>query len=358
MTFNVWHGLRGEAKTRLRGEDPGRKAQRFEWQIELLEKLDPDVLLFQEVNPNSRESKRYAEALGYDYIHKVTSCGIHLPPIKIPTNMNEGLAILARPGLGLRRVGKKRLSGNAKCTATFGFQTKESRYVLIGEVEVEGQRILLATTHLSSPPYVSAAFDRELDRLVDEGALDDVQRDEILGELERKRDRNFVEAERVVWQLEKRLLRSRNRGDREPYRHAILAGDFNTEPSTLTITLLEKAGLVNASSGADFLTWDPVKNHANQEIGRPRKPSLPNFEVPEVAELLATFRKVARQIDFIFVSSGLTLVRTEMVMDEERDGIFPSDHFALMSDLRLAAPADSDSSATGSSNGPEDNPYE
>ena len=67
----------------------------------------------------------------------MTSCGIHLPPIKIPTNVNDGLAILARPGLDLRRVHTKRLSGDAVCTATFGFQTKESRYALLGEINVE-----------------------------------------------------------------------------------------------------------------------------------------------------------------------------------------------------------------------------
>ncbi len=120
LTLNVWHGLRsGESKTRFPGED--------------------------------------AE-LGYDEIHKVASCGIHLGKIlKIPRNVNEGIAILARAKLKLRRVGKKRLSGNASCSATWGFQTKESRYALFGEITVEGRRVLLATTHLPSDHFAILA---------------------------------------------------------------------------------------------------------------------------------------------------------------------------------------------------------
>ena len=171
MTFNVWHGLRsGESRKRFPGEDPERFEMRFAWQIEELQRLDPDVLFFQEVNPNQPLSRRYAEALGYDEIHKVTSCGLHLGAIyKIPKNVNEGIAILAKPELGLRRVGTKRLSGDATCTATWGFQTKESRYVLFGEITVGNQRVLLATTHLASPSFTPDDFDETLDEMVQAG---------------------------------------------------------------------------------------------------------------------------------------------------------------------------------------------
>ena len=188
MTFNVWHGLRsGESKKRFPGEDPDRAAKRFAWQIQKIQRLDPDVLLLQEVNPNQPQSQRYAEALGYDEIHKVTSCGLHLGGIyKIPENMNEGIAILAKPELGLRHVGNKRLSGDAMCSATWGFQTKESRYALFGEITVDGQRVLLTTTHLASPAFTPVDFDQQLEKMVQAGDLTTEQRDEILAVRDRK----------------------------------------------------------------------------------------------------------------------------------------------------------------------------
>ena len=118
------------------------------------------------INPNRGATP---QALGYDEIHKVTSCGLHLGGIyKIPKNVNDGIAILAKPELGLRRVGKKRLSGNAKCSATWGIQTKESRYALFGEITVAGQKVLVTTTHLASPAFTPADFDDQLEKMVTE----------------------------------------------------------------------------------------------------------------------------------------------------------------------------------------------
>ncbi|MGB5880208.1 MAG: endonuclease/exonuclease/phosphatase family protein, partial [Thermoanaerobaculia bacterium] len=153
LTYNVWHGLRsGESNKRFPGEDPADMEGRVAAQIREIERLAPDLIFFQEVNPNQPEARKYAQALGYDEIHKVSSCGLHIGGLyKIPRNMNEGIAILARPELGLKKIGKIRLSGNAKCTATYGFQTKESRYALFGEITVGGRNLLVATTHLSAP---------------------------------------------------------------------------------------------------------------------------------------------------------------------------------------------------------------
>jgi endonuclease/exonuclease/phosphatase family metal-dependent hydrolase len=334
LTFNVWHGLRsGESKTRFPGEEAERMERRFQWQIEEIRRLGPDVLLLQEVNPNQRQARRYAAELGYDEIHKVTSCGIHLGKLlKIPRNVNEGLAILARPQLGLQRVGSKRLSGDARCSATCGFQTKESRYVLFGEITFEGRPILLATTHLSSPPWVPPGFEEELDRLVRDGALREEQREEIVRVLERKRARNLTEVEKLLEQIDRR--RTRRAGSHGP-PPVILGGDFNTEPETEPIVAIE-AELRNVATGPGFLTWDPVTNHVNYGIGSRRADPLPTFDMPEIRELLGPRRSTPRQIDFIFVSRALESVEATRAMDRERDGILPSDHFAVLAVLRLA----------------------
>ena len=334
LTYNVWHGLRsGESNKRFPGEDPSDKERRVATQIDEIKRLDPDLIFFQEVNPNQPEARKYAQALGYDEIHKITSCGLHLGGLyKIPRNMNEGIAILARPQLGLKRVGKKRLTGNAKCTATYGFQTKESRYALFGEITVGGRSLLVATTHLSAPPFVLSDFEENLEGLVEEGTLDEAQRDEILAQLERKRQRNLAEAEGLLAQIEKRRADRKNPGRA---LSVVFGGDFNTAPGTPAIEAISAAGYRSVTGDSKLLTWNPVRNEANYSIGSKRAAPLPTFDLPQIEELLAVRRTTARQIDNIFVSEGLALESAEMVLDHEVDGKFLSDHFALFAVLRL-----------------------
>jgi len=327
LTFNVWHGLRsGESKTKFPGEDEERKARRFAWQIDLMRELAPDILFLQEVNPNQREARSYAEALGYEEIHKVTSCGIHLPPIKIPKNVNDGLAILARPGLNLRRVQTKRLSGDAKCTATFGFQTKESRYVLLGEITVDGKKILLATTHLSAPFWVPKGFEENLERLVADEVLTEEQRGRIVDTLARRRARNLGETQKLLAQIER--YREKLSKDGRPVP-VLLGGDFNTEPDTAPIAAIVDSGLQIVATGPDYLTWDPVKNHENQAIGSRRGWPVPTYDLEEVVKLLEPRRTTARQIDYLFISERIDVISSKMSMDQDRNGLFPSDHFAI-----------------------------
>ena len=334
LTYNVWHGLRsGESNKRFPGEDPADKETRVASQIREIEQLDPDLIFFQEVNPNQPEARKYAEALGYDEIHKVTSCGLHLGGLyKIPRNMNEGIAILARPELGLRRVGKKRLSGNAKCTATYGFQTKESRYALFGEITVDGRSLLVATTHLSAPPFVLSDFEENLEGLVKDGTLEEAQQDEILAQLERKRQRNLTEAEGLLAQIEKRRGDRSNPGRAHP---VVFGGDFNTAPGTPAIEAITAAGFRSVTKGSELPTWNPEKNVANYTIGSKRAEPLPTFELPQIEEMLAVRRTTARQIDHLFVSDGVAVESAEMVLDQEIEGKFLSDHFAVLAILRV-----------------------
>jgi endonuclease/exonuclease/phosphatase family metal-dependent hydrolase len=332
LTFNVWHGLRsGESKCRFPGEDRERGDRRLDWQIEEIKRLDPDVLLLQEVNRIAPQARRYAEALGYDVIYKATGCGVHIWPIKIPSNMNEGLAILARPELGLVRVGSRRLSGDARCTPSIGFQTKESRYVLLGEITVSGRPVLLATTHLSAPAYTPPDFAATLDGLVEEGKLTVEQRAEILEVRDRKVDRNTREAEGALSEID-RHRKALAAGRPWP---AVLGGDFNAMPGAPSVSAVQAAGFEIVGTGPEFLTWDPVANHVNNEIGARRYDSLPTFDVHEIKEQLAYRNTTPRQIDWLFVDGGLEPVSAEMVLGHDKDGVLPSDHFGILVEVRI-----------------------
>ena len=331
ITYNVWHGLRsGESNKRFPGEEPERKQRRLALQIEEIERLDPDVLFFQEVNPNQPLARWYAEQLGYDEIHKVTSCGLHLGGIyKIPKNMNEGIAILAKPELGLRRVGTKRLSGNAKCTATWGFQTKESRYALFGEVTVAGRKVLLATTHLYSASWVPPNFEGDLEQLVEQGVLEPGQREEILAARDTKLSRATGEAKLLLQEIERRRARLGSNVS------VILGGDFNAEPDAPGMVAIREAGFLEAASGPDFHTWNPVINEFNYGIGTKRSDPLPTFEKPEVKALLDQRDTTPRQIDHLFVSADFEVVSAKMVLDQQHNDMYLSDHFGILVTLAL-----------------------
>jgi endonuclease/exonuclease/phosphatase family metal-dependent hydrolase len=62
---------------------------------------------------------------------------------------------------------------------------------------------------------------------------------------------------------------------------------------------------------------------------------VPTFDNAEIRKLLEPRKTTARQIDYVFVSDTIEVVSAEMVLNRERDGIYPSDHFGILAVLRL-----------------------
>lgn len=116
---------------------------------------------------------------------------------------------------------------------------------------------------------------------------------------------------------------------------AILGGDFNAEPDAPGIVAIKAAGFLEAGTGPDFHTWDPVTNEVNYGIGSRRNYSLPTFEKPAVEELLDFRHTSPRQIDHIFVSPDFEVVAAEMVLNQEKGGMYLSDHFGIIATLQL-----------------------
>ena len=94
-------------------------------------------------------------------------------------------------------------------------------------------------------------------------------------------------------------------------------------------------------------TWNRVKRIFHEAVGRPaaeRDAFLADACADdavvrsEVEELLAPRDAIARQIDFIFASESLTASEVRVVLDRDREGIYPSDHYGLAAVLRIARP--------------------
>ena len=62
-------------------------------------------------------------------------------------------------------------------------------------------------------------------------------------------------------------------------------------------------------------------------------PQEPSQE--EIEAMLDQRHDTSRQIDHIFITQQIEVESAEMVMNQPKDGIYPSVHFAILSTLRL-----------------------
>jgi endonuclease/exonuclease/phosphatase family metal-dependent hydrolase len=127
--------------------------------ITQLAEAQPDVTLLQEVNPLPAMAHDYVEALeqqGLHYagVHQVDACGLRLAPgLAILPGLNNGLAILAKAPLTIRKLDGPKLSGPlGGCVDYAGVQFGELRYALLAEVTAPptSMTYLVATMHLHS----------------------------------------------------------------------------------------------------------------------------------------------------------------------------------------------------------------
>jgi hypothetical protein len=159
LTYIALHGLATGRFGVSPGEAPEQNESRFQLLLAQLAHERPDVVFLQEVNPLPQRAERYVFALkerGLDYaqVHQVDACGMRATEsAALFTELNNGLAILAKRELELQKLMGLKLSGDlGRCQSTAGFRLGELRYGLIAEIRMpgSGERYLVASTHLHS----------------------------------------------------------------------------------------------------------------------------------------------------------------------------------------------------------------
>ena len=138
LTYNTLHGLE-VGKLWVRQVETGEQHKaRFTLRIKQLAEAQPDMILLQEVNPLPAMVEDYIQALkqqGLDYaeVHQVDACGLRLAPgLAILPGLNNGLAILAKAPLTIRKVDGLKLSGPlGGCGDYAGVQFGELRSCLL-----------------------------------------------------------------------------------------------------------------------------------------------------------------------------------------------------------------------------------
>lgn len=299
LTYNVWHGFwRTPAKELmlLPSEAAGERARRTALQTARLKRLQPEILMGQEVHPLPWRGRDLERALDHDSIHQLVSCGLRFLHVGVPWSIRSGLLITARPEFELSRVAAPRLSGRwGYCNDWLGLQLEETRRALIGRIVLsDGRTLLLVTTHLySSTEGGSAREDRRVQEVLT--LLDTV------AELRRNEPEIFG---------------------------VILGGDFNALESSESIARLTAAGFVDtaAVAGAEFVTYDPWSNLLAARMTK--------------AGGGDPVRSAPRRIDYVFVSEEIApFVRSVGPYGLETEGSseseFDSDHYGVVVELEL-----------------------
>jgi endonuclease/exonuclease/phosphatase family metal-dependent hydrolase len=349
LTYNTLHGLEPSGLTVKPGESKETRQARLDLQFEELSKVQPDVMLLQEVNPLPDMAKAYVAGLKrfglqYAQVHQVDACGVRLAPgLAVVPGLNNGLAVLAKTPLKVKKIEGLKLSGGlGRCGDYAGFQTGELRYALIAEVENpdNGRKLLAVSLHLHSGIERNAYFIQKLNEAVEQGRARREAIEPIVTAMEQDLKRRLDE----IRTLAKELQRLQAEGS---YLGALVGGDFNFEPGDPEYRELEQIGLRDtytiASRDSDVYSLDPQRN-VLAERGERDVPAelreaikrLPESEQRRVLEGYRTGVTQARRVDFLFLMKHPShdlkgCLRQELFGQPSTDsGPAGSDHFGVL----------------------------
>ncbi len=345
LTYNAWHGLSTGEFWVTPAESPEINQARLKFQAVLISKARPDVVFLQEVNPLPARADLYVQELAelgleYDAIHQVDACGIRVRGNRalIP-GLNNGLVILARRELRLRKLAGLKLSGDlGRCDSLSGLQLEELRYALIGDITIPetGQHYLVTSTHLHSAFESGAIFLEGLERKHLAGYL--ARYPNFRWEIDHSRLRRIGELDLIT-----RTLRQFRRNG--VYAGFAMGGDFNFEsdfPEYVEARLLRLTDAFTLTPGQrELYTADPRQNRWIQEGEKPGLPAqikrlfsdLPQELAAKAEDAYQSEAQRPRRIDYLWIESFFPeyCVRQELFGTETNEEGFPaSDHFGVL----------------------------
>jgi endonuclease/exonuclease/phosphatase family metal-dependent hydrolase len=337
LTINVWSGLDYEGTFKMGEWETGkRRRARFDALVAQAKELSPDVVFVQEANPAGRYAQRLGRALGMTQIHKVVNGGIKLGPVGIPTNLKEGMAILAKPALRLRRRAAWKLSGPL---GLFGdlltFHFSEAIFSIVGEIRIGSAPLSLVNVHLVASPSADEEVLGELRDLPDGKALTDKDFGKAVEEVKARDARRRAEVERLLGHL-------RDLPENAP---VIVAGDFNAGlDSPEMILFAEKFGGFEALDAAERRSGGANPSFswhfgANENVLYSAWPANASGKKRTGYALLdALDATIPRRIDFIFLGRRFReddVLAARIAIDEAVNGVHASDHFGVFAEISL-----------------------
>lgn len=330
IDYNLWHGLNPTSLTRFgEFETAEVREKRLQGFLQYARRIDPHVIFLQEVNPVHSLSQRIADELGMTRVYQVGNSGLKIGSVGLPTNLFSGLAILAKPELGLKDLGGRKISGGFGITSRwFSFQTHEFRYSHAARITVNGRPVLLLNTHLHHGPEVTREVREVLDRLVSENKITHQRREEVVATINHASARRMGELKATL------TLATDANLDSAP---TLFAGDFNASPDAPELMWLKTVQHFHSSTdeveddeSTWMYTWDYQRNPNTHTIDEfvPVNTFEPVIQEP----IHATQIGESRRLDYIFVRNAegfLTRAESGLFANEPYEGVLPSDHFGL-----------------------------
>ncbi len=345
LTYNAWHGLNTGEFWVTPAETIESHQARLKFQAALIKAAKPDVVLLQEVNPLPIRADLYVQTLAelgleYDAIHQVDACGIRIrgDTALIP-GLNNGLVILARRELRLRKLVGLKLSGDfGRCDSLSGLQLEELRYGLIGDITIPetGQHYLIASTHFHSGFEAGAHFIGQMERAHGSGLL--ARYPAFRWEIDQARLRRIGELDLLT-----RTLRTFRRDG--VYAGIAIGGDFNFEPDfpeyeeAVLLRLTDAHAL--ASRSRELFTADPEQNRwiqVPEDLELPVEllkvfKTLPPELQPKALEAYRSEARRPRRIDYLWLESffpGYCVIQRLFGTETNEEGVPASDHFGVL----------------------------
>jgi len=331
ITYNVWHGLNGHGIVSFGELEPrGRHEKRILWQLQEIKKLDPDILVLQEMNPVRELSDRFAKDLDMKAIHQVDQSGLRLLGFGIPLNLTNGLTILAKSELRLKKLSGLKLSGPfGFCSDLASIQFQEFRFALISEFTYQGEKITLANVHLHHGPVLTEEFLKDLENLYHQKNITKKEMNHVIAQMKQSVPRRLKELDRLLDWCEKNRRTSK----------LIIAGDFNDSEDSPLFKKLNSAGLKEAYKKVHpkqkANTWDGSKNKDNHILTNKLFPPIEYFKNEKLLELLRRHDERPRRLDYICMTETLVSKVKDAceVFNIEVDGLLGSDHFGIQVEI-------------------------
>ena len=349
LTYNTLHGLEPSGLTVKASESKEVRQARLDLQFRQLSVIQPDVMLLQEVNPLPDMADKYVAAMksaGLDYraVHQVDACGVRMAPgLAVVPGLNNGLAVLARAPLLLRKVEGLKLSGGfGRCDDYMGFQTGEFRYALIAEVENPntGRKVLTVSLHLHSGIERNAFFIQKINEAVQQGKGRREDFEAIVAAMEQDQQRRLDEIRLLVKEIQKLYASG-------TYLGVLVGGDFNFEPDDPEYRELEQAGLKDTFAMArpetEVYSLDPQRNviagQGLQEVPSALRAAMKRLPESQQQKILEGYQKgisQARRVDFLFLmrkpsDHATGCFRQELFGQSDESSSAPgSDHYGVL----------------------------
>jgi endonuclease/exonuclease/phosphatase family metal-dependent hydrolase len=327
VTINIWSGLDYEGTLKMREyEETSRREQRYGLLCRILDSLNVDIVAVNEANKLPGYARRLARDLDCRELHTVGNGGIKILGAGIPSNLREGDAILAQKALRLKKIGRKKLSGDRlgiyRDWLTFHFN--ETNFVILGMIESGGRKVYLANTHLHASILINEGLLGRLSLGRASGQLDSLGAEQLFTEYQTRTERRIAETRKLLAFLDQKVP------DGAPL---ILMGDFNDVPGSAVYQLITESGKFTDTFQLQHpetpgYTWNPQLNSNIHALQLPVLQAKTNFE----ATLKYYNDNIARRIDFIFVRNipAEWIRESRIILNQPTDGIFPSDHFGVL----------------------------